>query len=229
MREGMEAAMSDKVTLADFAHARISEALISGRYKPGERLTLRGLAAELQISSTPIRDAIRHLAAGQAIDFIPNRHIRVPILTGAELLELRDIRLALEPLAVGLAARRMSDATMASLRGIDAAIRESRSTGPVAATVEMIQTLHFTIYRESGRDHLVEMIRSLWLRTAPYVRLLFPDYSQRERGAMRGMLLDALERRDAAAARLFIGADIGGALDFIIALVEAGALDRDIP
>jgi DNA-binding GntR family transcriptional regulator len=223
----MMPAVADKATLADFAYARISEALVSGRYGPGEKLTLRGLSAELQISSTPIRDAIRHLAAGKAIDFIPNRHIRVPILTGAELLELRDIRLALEPLAVQMAAERMRDETMARLRRIDTAIRAARAAGQVP--VELIQTLHFTLYREAGRDHLVEMIRSLWLRTAPYVRLLFPDYSQRERGTLRGMVLDALERRDGRAAAAFMAADIGGALDFIIAAVEAGALEREGP
>lgn len=219
----------EKGTLAEFAYGRISEALISGRYKPGEKLTLRGLSDTLGISSTPIRDAIRQLSADKAIDFAPNRHIRVPVLTGAELLELRDIRLALEGQVVELAAESIDAESVARLRALDFQIRELRSTGRVQEVVELIQLLHFTIYAASKRENLVQIIKGLWLRTAPYVRFLFPHYSLRERGTMRGLLIDALERRDLRAARVYIGADISGAMDFIIAVVDAGGLEEDRP
>jgi DNA-binding GntR family transcriptional regulator len=61
--------------------------------------------------------------------------------------------------------------------------------------------------------------------------LLFPGYSKKERGNLRGMLLKAIEQRDAASARRLMEADIGGALDYIIGLYderEAALLRRKV-
>lgn len=212
-------------TLSDYAYARIAAALISGRFRPGEKLTLRGLSDRLGISSTPIRDAIRQLSAENAIDFVPNRHIRVPVLTAEQLRELRDIRMALEGLAVERAALHADPAAIVQLRELHARIIGFRDAGDIPATVEHIQKLHFFIYGLPRMDHLFRLIEACWLRTAPYVSLLFPDYSLRERGNLRGMVIDALERRDPGSARRFIEADICGAMDFIIG--RAHDLRRD--
>ncbi len=205
-----------EATLSDYAYNRIATALITGRFRPGEKLTLRGLSETLQISSTPIRDAIRQLSAESAIDFAPNRYIRVPILTPAQLGELRDIRMSLEGMAAERAALCADAAAIAELRTLHASIIRHRDAGDIPATVEHIQRLHFFIYRLPGLAHLYGLIEGCWLRTAPYVSLLFPDYSLRERGNLRGMLIDALETQDAGSARRFIEADICGAMNFII-------------
>ncbi len=210
-------------TLSEFAYGRISKALISGRLSPGERLTLRGLSKSLNISSTPIRDAIRQLSAENAIDFAPNRYIRVPVLTGDQLRELRDIRLALEGMAVECGARNADADAGARLRALDGKIRHFRDAGNVAETVASIQEIHFEIYGLSRRAHLIRLIESLWLRTAPYVSLLFPEYSGRERGNLRGMIIEAIAAGDAASARRFLEADVCGAMNYIIGRVEAGA------
>ncbi len=67
---------------------------------------------------------------------------------------------------------------------------------------------------------LVQIIEGLWLRTAPYVNLLFPTYSQMERGTLRGMALKAILRRDAVSARRCMKVDIASAMSFIIELIE---------
>lgn len=207
-------------TLSQQAYERIGTALMTGRFRPGEKLTLRGLSKALEMSSTPIRDAIRQLSAENALDFEPNRHIRVPLLGGDQLRELRDIRIALEGMAVERAAACVDDAAIAELKRLDLLIVESRDLGNVALTVERIQALHFFIYRIPRMGHLLGLIEGLWLRTAPYVSLLFPTYSQRERGSMRGLLIDALAARDGQSARRFLEADVCGAMNFIVAEVE---------
>lgn len=212
-----------EATLCDYAYNRIGAALRSGRFRPGEKLTLRGLSHLLDISSTPVRDAIRQLSAENAIDFQPNSYIRVPVLTTDQLRELRDIRLSLEGMAVERAAAHADPAAIAELRGLHDRIIALRDAGDIPATVETIQKLHFRIYGLARMNHLYGLIEGLWLRTAPYVSLLFPDYSRRERGNLRSMIIDALERGDPVAARRFLEADVCGAMDFIIAKVGAGA------
>lgn len=207
-------------TLSRQAYDRISTALMTGRFRPGEKLTLRSLSKAFEMSSTPIRDAIRQLSAENALDFEPNRHIRVPLLSGDELRELRDIRIALEGMAAERAVSCVDDAAIAELRRLDRQIVRSRDLGDVALTVEGIQALHFFIYRLPGADHLLGLIEGLWLRTAPYVSLLFPTYSQRERGSLRGLIIDAMEARDGKSARRFLEADVCGAMNFIIGQIE---------
>ena len=208
--------LNESETRSEYAYDQISKALRSGQFRPGEKLTLRGLAKALDISHTPIREAIRQLAAENAIDFSPNRHIRVPTLSSQQLCELRDIRMTLEGMAVERAAARIKSKTIRVIRDLDGKIRFHRDRKEISKAVEYIQEFHFSVYKSSDMDYLVSIIESLWLRTAPYVHLLFPSYSQQERGNLRTMVISALERKDARAARRFIEADICGAMDYII-------------
>lgn len=212
---------ADKRTLSDYAYEEISKALLSGRLRPGEKLTLRQLMAMLNTSSTPIRDAIRQLAVENALDFAPNRYIRVPVLKAEQLRELRDIRVMLEGAAVEFSAQLMHAESIAALRRIDKEIRDLRDKGDITGAMDGIYRFHFVIYREARREHLLSLIRGLWLRTAPYRSLLFPDYSQMERGNLRLMIIDALERSDGPSARMLMQADTTGAMNFIIGRIEA--------
>jgi DNA-binding GntR family transcriptional regulator len=211
----------DKQTLSDYAYDELSRALLSGHLKPGEKLTLRHLMAKFNTSSTPIRDAIQQLSVENAIDFVPNRYIRVPVLGAYQLRELRDIRIALEGLAAFSAAQHMTGDKIVALKGIDSEIRTARDSGNLQAAMAAIFHFHFLIYRAAERDHLLSLIRGLWLRTGPYRSVLFPNYSQMERGNLRILIINALERGDSQSARTFMEADITGSMNFIIGQAEA--------
>jgi DNA-binding GntR family transcriptional regulator len=212
-------------TLRDHAYARLREALLTGAFAPGEKLTIRGLAAAFGMSPTPIREAVGRLAAERAIETIPNSFMRVPLLSADALRELRDIRVALEGLATERAASRITPAELAEVKRLDAAIVALRPMGDAKAMIPLISQLHFTVYRAARSPELVRLIEGMWLRTAPHVHLLFPGYTTAERGRLRTALIAALARGDAAAARRSLEADIGNALDYIIALVEVPAAE----
>src|SRR3977135_4649241 len=84
----------------------LREALTAGRFLPGQKLTFRFVAGALGVSLTPVREALRRLVAEGAFEMQPNRSVRVPLMTRAKILELRDIRIALEGLAAKQAAKR---------------------------------------------------------------------------------------------------------------------------
>lgn len=210
-------------TLGEHAYAEIRLALMSGHFEPGEKLTIRSLAATLDISPTPIREALRRLVAEHALEMVPNSYFRVPRMGARELFEIREIRVALEGLATERAVPLFSPADIEALHGYDTAIRKLRESGAIKPIIRNIQQFHFTIYRGAQMPSLVGMIESLWLRSAPYTNLLFPDYSKLERGNLRSMILAAIDRRDAASARRLMEADIGGAVDYLIGLSEQRA------
>lgn len=89
-------------TLGERIFAELSEFLISGRLHPGERLSLRKMAEQMGVSMMPVRDAVGRLANEGALVVSPNRAVLVPLMTRARLVEMTEVRLAVE----GFAARR---------------------------------------------------------------------------------------------------------------------------
>lgn len=204
-------------TLHEHAYAQIREALMVGRFLPGQKLTIRGLATALHISPTPIREALHRLTTEGALRAGPSRRLMVPQLSSEEFCELRDIRLALEGLATERAARLITPAEVQLLRSADAAIRALRRAGDVGGTIQAIHRFHHTLYAAARMPTLTHLIEGLWLRNGPYLHLLFPDYAGKEQGKLRALTLAAVERRDAAGARRSMQADLNQTAEYLIA------------
>jgi len=206
-------------TLHDHAYGELRRALMTGRFVPGQKVTVRGLAAAFGISPTPIREAVRRLGAEGALQLEANRWMRVPLLSRHELQELRAIRVALEGLATEVAASHITREELQALRIADAAIRALRGTGRTADMIVQIHRFHHTIYAAARMPALKHLIEGLWLRSGPYVNLLFTGYTARERGRLRARTLVAMQRRDGKAARRTMEEDVGRALDYLAARV----------
>src|SRR5690606_2426459 len=91
--------------LSDRAYQEIRSALMRSRLKPGEKLLLRPLSAQLGLSATPVREALLRLVSEQAPRLDERGTAVVPILDRASLLEVRDLRVLLE----GRSARRAAE------------------------------------------------------------------------------------------------------------------------
>ena len=134
-------------TLGDHAYARLRHSILTGRFEPGEKLTIRGLSKQLNISPTPIRESLRRLAAEHAVEIAPNRFVRIPIMKAKELRELRDIRTALEGLATERAVARVDDALIAELKAVLAAgpsATRDRLMGKMLREARDVDVWHFT-------------------------------------------------------------------------------------
>ena len=80
-------------------YGALCDALMQGRFQPGDRLKIRDLAEQFGTSVTPIRDAILRLANDEAITFRSPRDIRIAGLSESRYREIRAIRVRLEGLA----------------------------------------------------------------------------------------------------------------------------------
>ena len=139
----------------------------------------------------------------------PNRSVRVPLMTREKVLELRDIRVAVEGLAAGKAARRASRPQVAELRRIALDIATARSRGDSVTDRMKVREFHFALYAMAGQPTLLRVIEGLWLQTGPYMNLLYPEYISLPRGPeTRARIIRALQSHDAVAARQEIENDI---------------------
>jgi DNA-binding GntR family transcriptional regulator len=102
-------------TKADDIALVIEEAIVSGELAPGTVLRQEQLSEQFQVSRTPIREALRRLAALGLVDFVPNRGVRVRMISREELHEAFLVRAELEGLATELAAERMTAEDLAEL------------------------------------------------------------------------------------------------------------------
>ena len=135
--------------------------------EPGQRFTLRGLAAAIGTSAMPVREAVTRLAAEQALEVLPNRAIRVPLMTRERFLELRTIRLQLECLAIESAADKRDEDELAEIQRHEQEFLQARAQPDSRAAVRANKNLHFAIYRSARMPALLQIIESLWLQIGP--------------------------------------------------------------
>jgi DNA-binding GntR family transcriptional regulator len=97
------------VTVSDLAYERLKKAIVSGLFRPGERLVESVLASRLQVSRTPLRAAITSLEMEGLLERQPRGGVRVPPFSAQEIEDLYEVRAALESLAAMKAARRVAE------------------------------------------------------------------------------------------------------------------------
>ena len=210
-----------KPTLSGQVHGQLAELLVSGVVEPGEKLSLRTVAERLGVSIQPVREAVSRLINDNALEVLPNRAVRIPLMSLAQFRELTTIRIAIEGFAAERAAQARTAADLAAMRRHDAAFRrQCRLQAPdVAAAVAANQAFHFAMYRAAGLPSLVSIIEGLWLRIGPVLNLDMRSSSVRLRMGRaercHARLLAAIAGGRGSAARSALAADIGGAARFI--------------
>lgn len=210
-------------TLTDSVYRGLAELLMSGQVAPGDRLSLRTLADQLGTSPMPVREALRQLAALGAVEILPQRAARVPLMRAPRFRDLLQIRLLLEGLAAERAAGRISGAALkAAARHAEQFAAEIRKPEPNRSRlVRANKQLHFAVYGAAGSPELLALIEHLWLLIGPVVNLDLRQDSERLRTrpalVHHSALLRALQTGDGAAARAAIEGDLTSAAEIIVA------------
>lgn len=151
---------SEVRTLAERVFQQLQEAIVRGDIPPGSKITEPGLAQTYGISRGPLREAMRRLEAYRLIEREPHVGARVVKLSMRELLELFDLREALESMAARLAARNMTNEEVARLRDVLAAHEKQEALPADEAYFQREGDLdfHYLIARGSHNRMLFTML-----------------------------------------------------------------------
>ncbi|MBL4614939.1 MAG: GntR family transcriptional regulator [Magnetovibrio sp.] len=201
-------------SLGDTVYDRLSEALVKGRLRPNEKLTIRGLAETLGTSPTPVRDAIMRLIQDQALEQRSLRDVRVPLMTLERYLEIVKIRVELEGLSAEEATRKASTKQINSLKKLIVKNETAVNRQDWALATELNQTFHFALSEIGEMPVLRSILQRLWLQMGP----LLAGYYEFGGGGMTDhhqQLVEAMEKRNPAEARRAITEDISGPVDGI--------------
>jgi DNA-binding GntR family transcriptional regulator len=203
-------------TKADEIAVVIEEAIVSGELAPGIVLRQEQLSERFGVSRTPIREALRRLAALGLVDFEPNRGVRVRGLSREDIYEAFLVRAELESLATELAAGKITDADLLELEGaerrFEALTEELRRREPGADRRELTtrwvfanHAFHDVVYRVAAAPMVERMAKSarrtfsgpgVWAPGDPSIDSLYAANMEQHRA-----ILQALAARSAAGAK----------------------------
>lgn len=147
--------------LRELVFESLREAIIQGRLKPGERLMEMQLADEMGVSRTPVREAIRKLELEGFVVMIPRKGAYVAGISVKDIVDIFEVRAALEALAAGLAAERITDEELEDLERTLVQISEVSDRKDLNAIVETDTNFHELIYRACRNERLVQIITHL--------------------------------------------------------------------
>ncbi|PMR76117.1 GntR family transcriptional regulator [Billgrantia endophytica] len=147
--------------IRDKVYAYLKDAILRGEYKAGDRLVERVLADRLNISRTPIREALFRLETQRFVRTVPRKGVVVNEITQAEILEVFMILASLESLAARLAAQKVDDRIAAEIDRLMAEMDEALENGNGEDAVELNVRYNELIGRASGNPKLHEMLVDL--------------------------------------------------------------------
>ena len=205
----------DNTTLRERVYRTLKQAILEGRFSPGETLPTRSLAEVFGTSVMPVRDAVLRLSAEGGVEVLPNRAARLPVLSRESIAELYEVRLNLEGLAAALAAKRITPDELAAVEQAFAGMMQASERNDVSAFLRDNQLFHFSIYGAAQSYHLFPIIEALWLKGGPLLRPFVKGSRAQTRlfegHASHAQALVGLTRRDPAMARQGIVDDLANA------------------
>ena len=151
-------------TLAEQVCQQLKKRIINQELKPGSRLILSRIAAELGTSLTPVREAVMMLVKDGLVEMVPHKGVRVAKPTQNNFENLFTVRRVLEGLAVRLAAPKLSIADFKVMDEILESGEKSLSAGDSESWLEADEKLHDFIIHKSSNDLLIQILSSIWDR-----------------------------------------------------------------
>jgi DNA-binding GntR family transcriptional regulator len=221
-------------TVNDKVYAELRRSLIHGVFATGETLRIADLAEKFQTSTMPVRDALSRLVSENALEALPNRSVRVPVITRERLEDLSRARLMIEGQVTLLAMEHLQDEDFRMLRELTESCERSfttRNPENIRNAIELNHAFHNHIYRAAGSRVMIPVIESLWLQSGPYVqKSAFLHNEQQDPAGTHHHweLIGALERRDGAAAVTALKNDISRAFNLIRAQLDLDEREADV-
>ena len=208
-------------TLNERVLHRIREMIVTGAVGPGTQLDEQSLADEMQISRTPVREAISKLNREGLVEYRPYKGNFVRAFTAKQISDLFEVRIALEGLAIRLAVAKLTDTDLARLTMILDDVHEALDRGDMEHYSAADQRFHQTVAAISGNESLIETLDRLSMQVQIVRSLANRDPNVVERTAHeRPHILAALETRDAVLAGRLMEMHIEGVRRSVVAQLE---------
>lgn len=184
-------------TVADRVLDDLRRAIVAADLRPGQRVRQEEVAARLDVSLAPVREALRVLEQEGQVEYRPRRGYFITALDTADLVEIYALRRILEERAVRASVPMLDADALERLALAERECAEAAARGDVAAELAANRRFHFGILDAAGQPHTMRLIRLLWDSTEAYRALYYNAPEERDRTvADHTRILEAVRERE---------------------------------
>ena len=205
-------------TIAQHAYVELKHQIVSLALAPGSTIRESDLQRQLGLGRTPLRDALQRLAHDGLLRIYPRRAIVVPKLGLAEVRELFEVRLALEPTATALAAERLTPPELELVGDLAKQLRGMSERSDANGFLQVDQAFHRAVAGLSRNALLVAYIDELQTLNLWLWNMYFHSHTVRRADLFsHEPIVDALLRGDARSAEAAMRAHIASSKEQLLA------------
>jgi len=193
----MPTGLLDKTTISIQVAQELRRRILAGHYPQGVKLQQEQIAAELGVSRSPVREALGQLEAEGLVVLTPQKGAQVSPISRAEIAELFELRLLVEPHLIALAIPEMTDADLNKATSIISEMADISLDGWGDANWR----LHETLYAPAGRPGMLKLLRRTHETIGRYIRMqVMATNGRADAHREHKLILDACRKRDVAKA-----------------------------
>ena len=184
-------------TAQDLVLREIRQAIMTRRLKPGQRIRQWDLADRLNVSSVPVREALKTLEAEGQVTYEPYRGYKVVELSVEQLEEIYLARGLLEREVTRRAIKNIDEQLILRLEESLSRMDELAAAGDVLGYTEANREFHFLLFERAGLPRICHMIDLLWQNSEAYRGLIFGSEWSRRANEDHEAILEACRAGDA--------------------------------
>ncbi|MGV3571732.1 MAG: GntR family transcriptional regulator [Ramlibacter sp.] len=215
------AALHEQVT------QRLRQMLVEGQIPPGAKLNERELAEQLSVSRTPLREAIKMLAAEGLVELLPNRGAIAVSLRESDVLDTFEVMAGLEAMSGELAAQRITDTELAEIRAMHYEMLAAYTRQDLSTYYSINARIHRAINAAARNPVLATVYNQVNARLQA-LRFRSNQDGEKWKRAVKEheKMIEALAARDAVAMREVLAAHLRNKRDTVLEQLRADAAPR---
>ena len=186
----------------------LRQQIMHGEIPPGRGLTLRGLAETFGVSMTPVREALRRLAAEGALSISASGRVSTPVPSSDRIEELAALRALLEPELATRALPRVHMALIERMQAINAANQEAALRRDAVGYVRTNLEFHRILYLRAQAPAMLAIVETVWLQLGPTMAGLYARLARRDPPQHHRLIIAALKAGDEPGLRLAVRTDV---------------------
>ena len=211
-----------RLSLHEQVAHRLRQLLVEGRIAPGAKLNERLLCENLNVSRTPLREAIKMLAAEGLVELLPNRGAIAVALTEEDVLNTFEVMAGLEAQSGELAAQRITAAELAEIQALHFEMMAAYTRGDLSNYYRLNALIHSAINAAARNPVLTATYRQVNARLQA-LRFRSNQDGEKWKAAVQEheQMIAALQARDAAAMRSVLVTHLDNKRDVVIEQLRA--------
>lgn len=189
----------EPMVMVDVISDSIKKDIVYGRIKHGSSLSTRKISEDLNVSRTPVREAIRKLEAEGLVKLLPRRGFVVREYGIDEIREIYHVRKLLESEAIAMACKNINHETIEHIENLSMDLNEELKKEPrdVFRIQGLNKLFHFSIYCISSNKTLCNIIDNLWYKSFGLLITIFSAPNRREEIPIEHkLIIDALKTKE---------------------------------